>query len=106
MKDFRIWKSIVTLLIGAGIAFLLFKMGLFRLGDCLVITGAITTIWSFTFIHTMMGQTAARSGSPLQDHQHVTMDMRYNIREEKGYIPETLLAGILEVLAGLVLLFG
>lgn len=81
------------------------KLSLFKLCDSLSIVGALTIVYSFTFIHTLLGQNASRSGNPLNAYKRVTADMRHNIREEKGYIPETLLVGVAELLLGLFLSF-
>ncbi len=105
MREFNIRKLLSALLISGGIVFLLTKSSLFKLCDSLSITGALTIVYSFTFIHTLLGQNASRSGSPLNAYKRVTADMRYNIREEKGYIPESLLVGITELLLGLFLSF-
>lgn len=105
MREFNIRKLLSTMLISVGIVFLLTKSSLFKLCDSLSIVGALTIVYSFTFIHTLLGQNASRSGNPLNAYKRVTADMRYNIREEKGYIPETLLVGIAELLLGLFLSF-
>ncbi len=76
-----------------------------RLCDALIAAGAITFVWSFTFVHTMLGQNAAVSGSVFNQYDKIFRDMRYNIREESGYIKETLIISILEIVLGIVLLF-
>ena len=103
MNGFNIRKFITSVLVSAVIAFLLTKSGLFKIADSLSVSGALMIAWSFTFLHTLMGQNAARAGDALNSYRRVTADMRYNIREEKGFIPETLLVGIIELAAGILL---
>ena len=102
MKDFKIIKFIITLLIGGiGIYLGINVLGL-RFLDALTIIACITIVYSFTFIHTMLGQNASLKGSMLNQYQKVSKDMRYYIKEEKGYIPEVLLAGIIELIIDII----
>lgn len=103
MKDFNIRKILLAILVSAVIAFLLVKGSLFKTGESLTIAGALLIAWSFTFLHTMMGQNAARAGGQLNTYGRVRSDMRYNIREERGFVPETLLVGVIELVLGILL---
>ena len=104
MKDFQYTKFIFSLIMGCIIVFALVKLLGISIIDALMISGAITIIYSFTFIHTLLGQNASRSGSIFNQYEKVSRDMNYNIREEKGYILETLLTGIIEVLLSIIMM--
>ena len=104
MKDFDYLKFIVASIEGALLVWAGIVIFRFRLCDALMITAAFTIAWSFTFMHTMMGQNASRRGSILNQYAKVSNDMRYNTREEKGFIPETLLVGLTELSAGIIAL--
>ncbi|MCR4634020.1 MAG: hypothetical protein K5648_07850 [Erysipelotrichaceae bacterium] len=69
-----------------------------------MIIGALTIAGSFTFLHTMLGQNAARAGSALSHYEKVSRDMRYHIREEKGFIQETLTSGAIEVVLSIIMM--
>jgi hypothetical protein len=104
MNDFRYVKFVFTLISGAVLAcFISYLFGM-RLSDSLMVTGAVTVAGSFTFLHTMFGQNAARGGSILNQYEKVSRDMRYNIREQSGLIKETLIAGLIEVVSSIVLM--
>ena len=105
MKDFNYFRCILSLIEGALMTWAGIRILGFRLCDALVAAGAITFVWSFTFIHTMLGQNAAVSGSVFDRYEKVLPDMRYNIREESGYIKETLIVSILEFILGFIILF-
>ncbi|MBQ6334963.1 MAG: hypothetical protein IJI46_07850 [Erysipelotrichaceae bacterium] len=101
MREFRVGKFLLAILAGAFLTFFLY--GIFRLSDALMIAACLTIIYSFTFIHTMMGNIASRSGSILNQYEKVSYDRRYNIREERGFIPETLIVGVIELIVSLFL---
>lgn len=105
MGGFNYMKFILAIAEGIAIAWAGVGILGLRLCDALMAAGAFTLIGSFTFIHTMFGQNAARVGSAGDLYEKVSRDMRYNIREESGYIKETLIVGILELVLGIILLF-
>ena len=109
MKDlfygFKYWKFILALVIGAALTYGLIAVLSFKLVDALMVTGSVTIVWSFTFIHRMGKYRASvREGAGLNLYRRFNMDMRYNMHEDEDVIRETLLAGILEFLAGAIIL--
>ena len=104
MEDFKILKFIVTLIFGLGTAYLLNRYGGLKFSDSLSISSCFIIVYSFTFIHTMLGQNASVRGSIYNQYQRISNDMRYNIREDRGYIPETLTAGIILFVISLIMI--
>ena len=105
MKDFKILKFIITLVIGIIASYVLYKVMGLQLVDSLMISACFIIAYSFTFLHTMFGQNASNRGSIYNQYQKTSYDMKYNIREDRGYIPETLFAGLLLFVGSLTLLF-
>ena len=97
-------KFIIGLIVGAIVTWFSMDLLGFRLSDALFVAGCILMAYSFTFMHTMLGQNAASAGPHLNRYEKVSRDMRYNNREEKGFIPESLIAALLFLIAGLAVM--
>lgn len=105
MKDLSISKLVLTAVVGLASSFAIFKMTDYSFGNILTIIAAITILWSFTFLHTMMGNSAAGSGPIFNRYDRIKGDIRYNIREESGIIKETLIIGLAELALGVLLAY-
>ena len=105
MENFNFVKFIIGLIVGAIVTWFIMDLLGFRLSDALFVAGCVLMAYSFTFMHTLLGQNAASAGSYLNRYEKVGRDMRYNNREEKGFIPESLIAALLFLIAGLVIMF-
>lgn len=70
----------------------------------LIIIGAITLVYSFDFIHTQLGQNASRTNT-FNEYTNIKYDMKYHLRNDRGYTLEHLLIGIIEIAIGLIMIF-